>query len=87
MHEKFMMNMSPQRREMIKESDGEASKQRERMTGKEHELDHMAKSLQAVMSDLEAEKEREAQIEKEREELIQAHFPKRQLYSESLHTT
>ena len=72
---------------MIKESDDEAAKLRERMIGKENELDYMAKCLQAAKSHLEAEKEREAQIEKEREELIQEHLPKRQLYSERLHCT
>ena len=70
-------------RKMIQESDEEASKLRNRMSSKEHELDTMAKSLQAVVSDLEAERERDRQVEKERAVLTQVKVELERAYEDS----
>jgi len=70
-------------RNMIQEADEEASKLRDRMSSKEHELDAMAKSFQAVVSDLEAERERERQVEKERVVLTQVKEQLERAYADS----
>jgi hypothetical protein len=70
-------------RNMIQEADEEASKLRDRMSSKEHELDAMAKSFQAVVSDLEAERGRERQVEKERVVLTQVKEQLERAYEDS----
>jgi hypothetical protein len=76
--------MIEHRQSVSKEAaDEEASQLRDRMSSKEHELDAMAKSLQAVVSDLEAERKRERQVDQERAVLTQVKEELERAYEDS----